>query len=67
MNCHFKIQYYVFFIAKLGLLIYRLQAIEDGKEISSEDETILEKQVEKSTIELLTLTHEGKELVRFIM
>lgn len=46
-------------------LIYRLQAIEDGKEISSEDETILEKQVEKSTIELLTLTHEGKELVRF--
>lgn len=48
-------------------LIYRLQAIEDGKEISSEDETILEKQVEKSTIELLTLTQEGKELVRFVV
>lgn len=54
-----------FFCLNKVLLIYRLQAIEDGKEISSEDETILEKQVEKSTIELLTLTHEGKELVRF--
>lgn len=46
----------------LRLYLFRLQTLED-KEVSSEEETLLEKQVEKSTIELSTLTHEGKELV----
>uniref|UniRef100_A0A1B6H2U9 Dynein regulatory complex protein 1 n=1 Tax=Cuerna arida TaxID=1464854 RepID=A0A1B6H2U9_9HEMI len=41
-----------------------MQSDDVGKESSSEkEETVLEQQVEKSTVELLTLTHEGKELI----
>ncbi|XP_054269675.1 dynein regulatory complex protein 1 isoform X2 [Macrosteles quadrilineatus] len=44
----------------------RLQAVEDkeeGLDDESKEETVLEKQVEKSTVELLTLAHEGRELI----
>ncbi|KAG8331281.1 DNA replication checkpoint protein Drc1 [Homalodisca vitripennis] len=41
-----------------------MQSDDVAKEPSSEEEeTVLEQQVEKSTVELLTLTHEGKELI----